>query len=109
MGSNCQSCGMPLSKDPDGGGTNTDGTRSQTYCSFCYENGAFVQSDMDVTAFQAHVGVICNDHLWRGNGIGQFRQPMTRVEGVVAFGLVKLAGNVRQQGSLQWRLSPRFP
>jgi len=59
MGSNCQSCGMPLSKDPDGGGTNTDGTRSQTYCSFCYENGAFVQSDMDVTAFQAH----CVDQL----------------------------------------------
>ena len=29
MGNNvCQSCGMPLSKDAKGGGTNADGSRS---------------------------------------------------------------------------------
>jgi putative zinc ribbon protein len=39
----CQSCGMPLSKDPLGGGTNADGSTSVEYCSHCYQKGAFTQ------------------------------------------------------------------
>jgi len=42
---NCQSCGMPLKKDPKGGGTNADGTRSKMYCSYCFEKGNFLQPD----------------------------------------------------------------
>jgi len=42
----CQSCGMPLSKDVEGGGTNVDGSRTQEYCSRCYKNGAFCNPDM---------------------------------------------------------------
>jgi len=38
---NCNSCGMPLKRDPKGGGTNSDSSKSSTYCSYCYENGAF--------------------------------------------------------------------
>ena len=45
----CQSCGMPLSKDPTGGGTEADGRKSAEYCSHCYRNGAFVQPDLTVT------------------------------------------------------------
>jgi hypothetical protein len=37
----CQSCGMPMEKDPQLGGTNKDGSRNSTYCSFCMENGDF--------------------------------------------------------------------
>lgn len=37
----CQSCGMPLSKDPNGGGTNADGSKTEKYCSYCYQNAAF--------------------------------------------------------------------
>ncbi|QGY42207.1 hypothetical protein GM418_00610 [Maribellus comscasis] len=37
----CQSCGMPLSKDPDGGGTEKDGAKNRKYCSYCYQNGEF--------------------------------------------------------------------
>jgi hypothetical protein len=37
----CQSCGMPMEKDPGNGGTNADGTRSQKYCSYCYADGKF--------------------------------------------------------------------
>ncbi len=40
----CQSCGMPMDKDPGKGGTNRDGSKTQKYCSFCYENGAFRDS-----------------------------------------------------------------
>ena len=32
----CQSCGMPLSRDSLGGGTNADGSSSTEYCSHCF-------------------------------------------------------------------------
>lgn len=37
----CQSCGMPLEKDPKGGGTRADGSLSDIYCSYCFVNGQF--------------------------------------------------------------------
>jgi hypothetical protein len=33
---------MPMKQDPQGGGTNADGTKSKIYCSYCYENGEFL-------------------------------------------------------------------
>ncbi|MBI2387619.1 MAG: zinc ribbon domain-containing protein [Elusimicrobia bacterium] len=44
----CQSCGMPLKKDPKGGGTYSDGSKSHTYCSLCYADGRFTHPDMTV-------------------------------------------------------------
>jgi len=38
----CQSCGYPLNKDKNGGGTEKDGSKSAKYCSMCYENGEFL-------------------------------------------------------------------
>jgi len=38
----CQSCGIPMQHDPRQGGTNSDGSKNGTYCSYCYQNGAFV-------------------------------------------------------------------
>lgn len=49
----CQSCGMPLSNDPQGGGTNADGSKTKKYCSYCYENGDF-KFNGTVTEFQEH-------------------------------------------------------
>jgi hypothetical protein len=37
----CQSCGMPMEMDPEKGGTNTDGTKTNKYCSYCYQQGSF--------------------------------------------------------------------
>ena len=37
----CQSCEMPIKKDPQKGATNLDGTKNLTYCSYCYQNGDF--------------------------------------------------------------------
>lgn len=45
-GPNCQSCGMPLSKDPIGGGSNADGSVSSEYCSHCYRKGVFTQPNI---------------------------------------------------------------
>ena len=52
---NCQSCGMPLSKDIKGGGTNADLSISTMYCSYCYENGAFKQPDISVLEMKGFV------------------------------------------------------
>ncbi|MCI1786361.1 MAG: zinc ribbon domain-containing protein [Bacteroidales bacterium] len=47
----CQSCGMPLSKDPQGCGTNADGSANHDYCSYCYKDGKFL-FDGSVLEFQ---------------------------------------------------------
>ena len=49
---NCQSCGMPLKKSPNGGVTNSDGSINQMYCSYCYENGQFKQPDWTAAQMQ---------------------------------------------------------
>ena len=49
----CQSCGMPLTKDPNGGGTEPDGSKSVKYCGYCYEAGAFKQPDWTAQEMQA--------------------------------------------------------
>lgn len=46
MGKFCQSCGMPMKKDPEHGGTNADGSKNMEYCSFCYQNGSFTSPEI---------------------------------------------------------------
>lgn len=41
----CQSCSMPLQKEADFG-TNKDGSKNEEYCSYCFQDGAFVSKDM---------------------------------------------------------------
>ena len=45
---NCQSCGMPLKRDEQKGGTNADGTKSIMYCSHCYQKGQYTQPKLSV-------------------------------------------------------------
>lgn len=52
---NCQSCGMPLKKDEKTAGTEADGTKSNMYCSHCYENGEFTMPDITVIGMQERV------------------------------------------------------
>jgi len=51
----CQSCGMPLRRDPLGGGTRIDGSRSDEYCSHCYRDGAFTEPDITVAEMASKV------------------------------------------------------
>ncbi len=51
----CQSCGMPLCFDPEGGGSETDGSRSKKYCSFCYANGQFKEPQLEMAQMQQRV------------------------------------------------------
>lgn len=52
---NCQSCGMPMNKDPKGGGTESTGELSKMYCSYCYEGGDFKQPDWTATQMRTFV------------------------------------------------------
>jgi len=52
---NCQSCGMPLSKDAQGGGMEADGSKSVKYCSHCYQGGKFTQPDITVDEMMSFV------------------------------------------------------
>ena len=52
---NCQSCGMPMSRDEKGGGTNADGSKSPTYCSHCYASGKFTLPDLTVDQMKDRV------------------------------------------------------
>ena len=55
MNKNCQSCGMPLKRDEQGGGTNADGSKSTVYCSHCFQSGKFVLPDITMTQMQERV------------------------------------------------------
>lgn len=41
----CQSCAMPLHK-PEDFGTEANGFRTNHYCTYCYQNGAFTNPDI---------------------------------------------------------------
>jgi hypothetical protein len=43
----CQSCGMPLLSVEDLG-TNADGSKSDEYCTYCFQNGEFTMPAKDV-------------------------------------------------------------
>jgi hypothetical protein len=36
-----------MKKDPQGGGTNSDGSKNTEYCSYCYKDGAFCSPEID--------------------------------------------------------------
>lgn len=52
---NCQSCGMPLKRDVQGGGTQTDGSASPKYCSHCYQGGKFTLPELTVVQMRERV------------------------------------------------------
>ena len=51
----CQSCGMPLSKDARGGGSEADGSISTEFCSHCYIGGRFTHPYLSVDQMIARV------------------------------------------------------
>ena len=52
MNTFCQSCGMPMKKNPGNGGTNADGTKSPEYCSYCFQKGSFKNPDFSARQMQ---------------------------------------------------------
>jgi hypothetical protein len=77
---NCQSCGIPLSSDLQRGGTNQDGSKSNKYCSFCFENGKFKQADIDVLQMQDVVKYKMKELGFPGFLAGLFTKRIPKLE-----------------------------
>lgn len=77
---NCQSCGIPLKKDKKGGGTNADGSKSEMYCSKCYENGKFTSPDMTATEMQVLVKGKLKEFGFPGFIAGFFTKGIPKLE-----------------------------
>jgi hypothetical protein len=46
---------MPLKADPKRGGTNSDGSLNNEYCSLCFEHGKLVNPEMTIDEMRALV------------------------------------------------------
>lgn len=77
---NCQSCGMPLARDERGGGTNADGSKSQMYCSHCYEAGRFTLPDITVEQMQQRVKRKMKEMGFPGILAGLFTRRIPKLE-----------------------------
>jgi hypothetical protein len=77
---NCQSCGMPLSKDPNGGGGEANGAKSGMYCSHCYQNGKFVLPDITVGQMQERVKQRMKEMGFPGFLTGFFSKGIPKLE-----------------------------
>lgn len=76
----CQSCGMPLKKSPNGGGSNADGTISTMYCAYCYEHGQFKEPNWSVEQMQNFVRQKMKDMGFPGFLAGFFTKRIATLE-----------------------------
>lgn len=61
----CQSCGMPMNQDKNGGGWEKDGTLSKMYCSSCYQYGKFTRPNISVKEMQSLVDTVLKNEMKR--------------------------------------------
>jgi hypothetical protein len=77
---NCQSCGMPLKKDNNGGGSESNGTINTMYCSFCYSDGKFIQADWTLVQMQVLVKEKLKEIGFPGFLAGFFSKGISKLE-----------------------------
>ena len=77
---NCQSCGMPLSRDEKGGGSNADGSKSTMYCSHCFQDGKFTAPDINVNQMQDLVKGKLKEMGFPGFVAGLFTRKIPKLE-----------------------------
>jgi len=76
----CQSCGMPLKKSPNGGGTNKNGSISKMYCAYCFEKGQFTRPDCTAEEMQILVKGKMKEMGFPGFLAGFFTKGIPRLE-----------------------------
>ena len=62
----CQSCGMPMGATNEMYGTNADGSKSEDYCNYCFENGAFTSNSTMEEMIE-----ICVPHVVPATGMSE--------------------------------------
>ncbi|NVN93937.1 MAG: hypothetical protein HXX18_01510 [Bacteroidetes bacterium] len=76
----CQSCGMPMKKDPKEGGTNKDGSINLKYCSYCFEKGSFTQPNIKAQEMQIFVKEKMKEMGFPGFLAGFFAKGIPKLE-----------------------------
>ena len=71
---------MPLKKDTNGGGTENDGSKSEKYCSYCYENGKFINPDITVEEMKTLVKGKLKEMRFPGFIAGLFTKGIPKLE-----------------------------
>ena len=77
---NGQSCGMPLSRDEQGGGTNANGSLSKMYCSHCYQNGQFTMPNLTMDQMKDRVKGKMKEMVFPGFLSGLFTRNIPKLE-----------------------------
>jgi hypothetical protein len=80
MAAQRQSCAMPMKKDPEGGGSERDGSKSSKYCSYCYKGGAFTQPTVTAKEMQTFVKAKMKQTGYPGFLAGFFSAGIPRLE-----------------------------
>ena len=75
---NCQSCGMPLAKDPHG--TEADGSASPKFCSHCYQGGVFTMPNLTVDQMKERVAGKLREFKFPGFLIPLFTRKVPKLE-----------------------------
>ena len=65
----CQSCGMPLNEHVLG--TNSDGSKNEDYCMYCYKDGKFLQEFTVFVAIDAVIFVLAAVGIGAEDFIGE--------------------------------------
>ena len=78
---NCQSYGMPLMRDAQGGGTNVDRTKSVMYCSHCYQKGQFTLPKLTVDEMKVRVKAKLKEFGFPGFMKGLFTLNIPKLNG----------------------------
>lgn len=76
----CQSCGMPMKKDPKKRGSNSDRSINQKYCSYCFEKGEFIQADISLQEMQVFVKGKMKEMGFPGFLTGFFAKGISKLE-----------------------------
>lgn len=72
----CQSCAMPMTKDEDFG-TNSDNTKNNDYCVYCYKEGAFTSDETMEDMIEACVPHVSTGTPW--NSEEEARSEMLKI------------------------------
>lgn len=71
---------MPLKRDEQGGGTNANGSKSQMYCSHCFQRGQFVLPDITAQQMQERVRQKLKEFGFPGFLTGLFTKNIPKLE-----------------------------
>lgn len=71
---------MPLKKDQNGGGAKKDGSKSEKYCSHCYENGEFTNPNMTAAEMKVRVKEKLKEMKFPGFIAGFFTKGIPKLE-----------------------------